>query len=89
MTENRPVKLLERLSELNIARKQLADAAGVTERTVYRWLNYDMEPKLTLDRVACVCSLLGWNIQQLAEAYYPPDESPPMAVESGGDNSPK
>lgn len=89
MNQERPVKLINRLDELDITRKSLADEVGVTERSVYRWLSYQKEPKLTFIQVAKLCSLLGWTAQQLAEAYYPPDDLPPIVVESGGNRSPK
>jgi DNA-binding XRE family transcriptional regulator len=75
MNEERPVKLLNRLDELGITRKSLADAVGVTERSVYRWLNYEKEPRLTLVQAAKMCDLLMWTAQELAESYYP-DQTP-------------
>jgi len=84
MYQDRPVKLLNRLDELNIARKAVADTVGVTERTVYRWLSYQMEPKLTFVQVAKLCDLLHWSIQDLATAYYPADEGG-MTAEAPGD----
>lgn len=89
MTKQRPVKLINRLDELEITRKSLADEVGVTERSVYRWLSYQKEPKLTFQQVAKLCALLDWTAQQLAEAYYPPDDPPFDAVELRGSNSPK
>ncbi len=70
MAIERPVKLLERLEEKGITRKTLADVAGVTERAVYRWLSYEVEPKLTLTQVASLCELLEWGPRELADAYY-------------------
>ena len=83
------MKLLERLDELDIARKAMAEAAGVTERTVYRWLSYQMEPRLTLIQVANLCDLLKWSAKELAEAYYPAGGEPSVAAESPGNLSPK
>jgi DNA-binding XRE family transcriptional regulator len=71
MHQTRPVKLLERLDELNITRKVLAETAGVSERSVYDWLSYRKEPKLTFVQVASLCSLLRWTAEELADAYYP------------------
>ena len=88
MTEKRPVKLLNRLDELDIARKAVAEAAGVTERTVYRWLSYQMEPKLTFVQVAKLCSLLDWTAQELADSYYPSDRENPISTELPGDYAP-
>ena len=69
MNEKRAVKVINRLDELNLTYKDFADAVGVTERAVYRWFNYEREPKLPLDQVAKMCSALQWSIQELASAY--------------------
>ena len=84
MYQDRPVKLLNRLEELDITRKALAEAAGVSERAVYHWLRYEKEPKLTFLQVASLCNLLRWSIQDLAVAYYPADEGG-IAAEAPGD----
>lgn len=89
MTKDRPVKLLNRLDELDITRKSLAEAVGVSERTVYHWLGYEKEPRLTLSQVARLCDLLMWSAQELAESYYPPDSGGALATEPGGAYSPK
>jgi len=75
MYQDRPVKLLNRLEELEITRKVLAETAGVSERSVYDWLRYRKEPRLTFLQMAKVCDLLRWSAQQLADAYYPANES--------------
>ena len=88
MNEKRPVKLLNRLDELDITRKALADEVGVTERSVYRWLGYEKEPKLTFVQVAKLCSLLQWSVQELASAYYPPEDHPSATADVPGDLAP-
>ena len=69
MYQDRPVKLLNRLEELEITRKALADTAGVSERSVYDWLRYKKEPKLTFLQVAKVCVMLRGRIEELASGY--------------------
>lgn len=85
MTVERPVKLLQRLDELDITRKALADVAGVSERSVYDWLRYRKEPKLTFLQVANLCRLLKWTAQELADSYYPSGGETAVAAESEGD----
>lgn len=86
MYQDRPVKLLNRLDELDITRKAFAETAGVSERSVYDWLSYRKEPKLTFLQVAAVCNLLRWTVQDLAEAYYPHGDG--LSTESPGQYSP-
>ena len=88
MNQDRPVKLLNRLDELDITRKLLADEVGVTERSIYRWLSYEKEPRLTLFQVLRLCTVLDWTLQELAEAYYPPEELAKISTGSGGDLAP-
>ena len=75
MNQPRAVKVINRLKELNLTHRNLADAAGVSERAVYHWFNYEREPRLTFLQLARICSLLEWTAQELAEAYYPDDSS--------------
>jgi DNA-binding phage protein len=89
MTRKRAVKVIERIRELGLTNKEVALAAGVDERSVYRWLSYEREPRLRFDQVACVCSLLKWSVQELAEAYYPVVDGAPVADESPGGSPPK
>ena len=72
MSQERAVKVIERIKELGLTNKAVADAVGVGERSVYRWWSYEREPKLTFSQVAKLCLLLDWTAQQLAEAYHPP-----------------
>lgn len=73
MSQERAVKVIERIKELGLTKKAVAEAAGVGERSVYRWFNYDREPRLSFEQVAALCTLLRWTVQQLAEAYHPPE----------------
>lgn len=65
------VKVIERIKELGLTNREVADAVGVAERSVYRWLSGENEPQLSFVQVANFCSLLRWTIQDLAEAFYP------------------
>lgn len=65
------VKVIERIRELGLTNKQVADAVGVAERSVYRWLSGENEPQLTFVQMANFCSLLQWTVRELAEAFYP------------------
>ena len=77
MSKQRAVKVIQRLKDLGLTYRNLADAVGVTERAVSYWMNYHREPKLSIAQVAIMCELLGWSIEQLNEAYSPdfPDDS--------------
>lgn len=89
MNQERAVKVIERIKELNLTNRAVAEAADVGERAVYRWFNYEREPRLTFRQTARLCTLLNWTVQELAEAYEPAETIPPNALDSGGNNSPK
>lgn len=69
MSNRKAVNVINRLEELQLTRKNLADAAGVSERAVYHWLTYAREPRLTFGQVAKICDLLQWSARELADAY--------------------
>ncbi|MBD2107411.1 helix-turn-helix transcriptional regulator [Nodosilinea sp. FACHB-13] len=73
MSQERAVKVIERIRELGLTNKAVADAVGVGERSVYRWFSYEREPRLNFHQVAALCTVLNWSVQQLAEAYHPPE----------------
>jgi DNA-binding Xre family transcriptional regulator len=84
MSNRKAVNVINRLEELQLTRKNLADAAGVSERAVYHWLTYNREPRLTFEQVANICDLLKWTAQELAAAYAPPADGT-SAAEAGGE----
>lgn len=75
MSQSRAVKVIERIKELGLTNKAVADAVGVKERAIYRWFNYERVPRLTFAQTAKLCQLLKWSVEDLAEAYEPPEES--------------
>lgn len=72
MSQERAVKVIQRLKDLGLTRREVADAVGVSERAVYHWLSYEREPRLNFMQLAKMCDLLGWTPQELADAYYAP-----------------
>lgn len=84
MSQRRAVKVINRIKELSLTNKEVATAAGVAERSIYRWLSYQQEPKLNLRQVAGLCTKLQWSVQELAEAYYSSEEGT-QAAEAGGE----
>lgn len=69
MAQRNASKIGLRLIELQIKRSDLATALGVNLRTVYKWIAYESELRLTLDQFVTLCDLLQWTPQQLATAY--------------------
>ncbi|PZV07479.1 MAG: hypothetical protein DCF21_21685 [Leptolyngbya sp.] len=69
MSQERAVKVIDRIRELGLTNKAVANAVGVGERSIYRWLSYDREPRLTMVQFAELCTVLQWSAQELAEAY--------------------
>jgi plasmid maintenance system antidote protein VapI len=69
MQSKQPNMLGERLIELQIERAKLASILGVNPRTVYKWLAYETQPRLTVDQFVKLCEVLRWSPVELATAY--------------------
>lgn len=59
----------DRLNQLKVSRRVMAEALSVGERAVYKWLAYDVELRLSVAQFVALCDLLQWNGADLAEAY--------------------
>jgi hypothetical protein len=58
-----------RLAELGLTRAAVATLLGVNLRTVFKWLAYETELRLSPSELLLLCSLLQWRPEQLATAY--------------------
>lgn len=69
MAKHKAITVRQRIDDLGITRPGLALALGVGLRTVYRWLSYDAELRLSPSQYVTICDLLQWSGQELAAAY--------------------
>jgi putative transcriptional regulator len=56
---------------LRISQQELADALGVSRKTVSSWENGHSEPNLTLKQVKILCKILDYTIDDLPENFGP------------------
>ena len=85
MSKERVEKVIDRIRELDLTNKEVADSVPIDERSLYRWLSRQREPKVTFLQAANLCSKLNWTIQELADAFYSSDSEITIAAEPGGD----
>lgn len=69
MAQHKTATIGDRLNQLSISRSTVARAMEVGDRTVFRWLAYDVEMRLTVSQFVTLCDLLQWNGAELARAY--------------------
>lgn len=79
----KPVAFVKRRKRLKLTQKQVADAVGVTSRTVQRWELGESLPALTVLQVFKLCKVLECSIDDLAKDLYPSEFDGFTAVESG------
>jgi len=62
---------VKRRRELKLTQQQIADAVGVSSRTVQRWELGENLPELSLLQAFKLCKLLRCTIDDLAKDFYP------------------
>ena len=60
--------MLELRKRVNLTRRQVAIAIGVTEKTIYIWETTPIEPKMTVLQVKLLMDLLQCSLEELIEA---------------------
>ena len=66
---------MKRRRELNLTQQQIADAVGVSSRTVQRWELGENLPELNILQAFKLCKLLRCTIDDLARDFYPEEFS--------------
>lgn len=62
---------VSRRKALDLTQKQVADAIGVTSRTVQSWELGEHPPRLTLLNAWKLCQLFQCSIEELARDFHP------------------
>jgi DNA-binding XRE family transcriptional regulator len=78
------VGFVKRRKELRLTQLQVANAIGVSPRTVQRWELGESLPELTVLQTFRLCELLRCSIRELAADFYPGAFSE-KSVELSGD----
>lgn len=63
--------LMRRRLEKRVSQQALAEALGVSRKTVSSWENGHSEPNLTLKQVKILCKLLDYTIETLPDTFGP------------------
>lgn len=63
--------------QLGLTQEQLAEALGVTDRSVLNWEHGRHEPKLTIRQTKALCSILGIDLKDIPDEFpfYPKPRS--------------
>lgn len=73
---SKKVAFVKRRKLLSLTQQQVADALGVTSRTVQRWELGEVLPQLSVLQTWRLCKLLKCTIDDLASDFYPDEVSP-------------
>jgi DNA-binding XRE family transcriptional regulator len=65
------VDFVKRRRALKLTQVQVANAIGVSPRTIQRWELGETLPELSILQASKLCSLLKCSIQDLASDFYP------------------
>ncbi|MGG6296293.1 helix-turn-helix domain-containing protein [Leptolyngbya sp. AN02str] len=68
--------------------EEVADALGVSDRAVYYWMAGTREPRLTIEQVQALCTLLDCNVHELP-SYFGPIKSPEQKPRASSDDQEK
>lgn len=66
--QGRQVTLMDLRTQAGLTRREVANALGVTEKTIYVWETSDKPPKMTVTQVQQFMAVLGCSLEQLAIA---------------------
>lgn len=64
-------RFVEKRKQLKLTQKQVADALGVTSRTIQSWELGETVPRLTLDKTLLLCKILNCTLEELVNCFYP------------------
>lgn len=77
----KPLGFVTRRKALKLTQKQVADALGITSRTVQSWELGENMPRLAPLQMLRLCNVLQCSLEDLVKDFHP-DEALPSAAES-------
>lgn len=66
--QSQQVTLMDLRTQAGLTRREVANALGVTEKTIYVWETSEKPPKMTVAQVQQFMAVLGCSLEQLAIA---------------------
>lgn len=69
------LKFVNRRKVLDLTQEQVAQAVGVSPRTVQRWEAGERFPEISLVQVWRLCEVLQCSVEDLARDFYPDEFS--------------
>lgn len=76
MSQQKPVSFVNRRKVLNLTQQKVAEAVGVTARTVQSWELGENIPRLTPLQTLRLCGVLQCSVEDLARDFYPNEFKP-------------
>lgn len=80
----KPVLFVNRRKRLKLTQRQVAEAVGITSRSVQRWELGEALPQLNVLQTWRLCQVLQCSIEDLARDFYPNEFLNGKAADSGG-----
>lgn len=72
----KPLLFVERRKRLNLTQRQVAEAVGITPRSVQRWELGEALPQLDLLRTWKLCQVMQCSLEDLVQDFYPEEFLP-------------
>jgi len=66
--QSQQVTLMDLRTRAGLTRREVANALGITEKTIYVWETSDNSPKMTVSQVQKLLEILGCTLDELATA---------------------
>ncbi|NJL47729.1 MAG: helix-turn-helix transcriptional regulator [Leptolyngbyaceae cyanobacterium SM2_5_2] len=66
--QNQQVTLMDLRTRAGLTRRQVANALGITEKTIYVWETSNNPPKMTVSQVQKLLEILTCTLDELAMA---------------------
>jgi len=66
--QSQQVTLMDLRTRAGLTRREVANALGITEKTIYIWETSDNSPKMTVSQVQKLLEILGCTLEDLAMA---------------------
>ena len=67
----KPVLFVNRRKRLKLTQRQVAEAVGITSRSVQRWELGEALPQLNVLQTWKLCQVLQCSVEDLARDFYP------------------
>ena len=66
--QSQQATLMDLRTRAGLTRREVANALGITEKTIYVWETSDKSPKMTVFQVQKLLAILGCTLDELAIA---------------------